>query len=352
MILKERETLLQEAEKVNQKTIQSNHAVALRQILHDGDNCPVCNGTYQVARLLPLPEFSLVDPTELHEQKLIAEEAQKAAKNAVIKVETILENLKQQELECRQEFADSETDLARLKQQISTALQADFWEADALIKELEKLQENEIKYHQALTKQKDVVALVRETQQSLDSATNTRDLALLELETATQEVERWQKQLQQIEFKLDEITGGKSYTVLQTELERDKQTLQKQLQEANKIFQAAEKFFIQCETETKEAGKSAEAARNYQEQIQVLWEAELVSEGFTEETFLSAQAESEQQTSWQKEIADYATTKVKLETQIDEVKSLLGERTTNALTIDSLRHAKNLASQHLQQAQD
>lgn len=94
LTLQQKEILLQEAENANNLAIQNNHAAALRQILHDGDNCPVCNSTYREAQLRPLPEVAKVDTKELREQKFTAEKAQKAAEKAVTKAETTLDNFK------------------------------------------------------------------------------------------------------------------------------------------------------------------------------------------------------------------------------------------------------------------
>jgi DNA repair protein SbcC/Rad50 len=352
LALQERNKFLQEAEETNKKAIQGNHAAALRQILHDGDNCPVCNSTYQEAELLALPEVALVDTTELLQHKTTAEQAQKAAENAVTKAETTLENLKQQELGCSQDLAVNDANLTDLKQQISAVLYTDSWEADAINQELKILQENATKYHQALANQKDAKALVHQTQQTLESTRNTHDIASGEYQAATQEAERWQQLLQEIEFKLNQITGGKSYTDLHATLEKEKQVLQQQLQQITESYQAGDKRVIQCETENKEASNNAEAARIQKEQLQTTWNAALKDAGFTEENFMKAQAESAQQASWQKEITNYVTEKVQLETRVEEVKLQVCDRTTDESTINFRRDAKNTAYQQFQQVQD
>ncbi|MEI2577719.1 SMC family ATPase [Scytonema sp. PRP1] len=352
LTLQQRERLLQEAENANNLAIQNNHAAALRQILHDGDNCPVCNGTYREAQLLPLPEVAIVDTKELREQKSTAEKAQKAAEKAVTKAETTLDNFKQKELECSQDLAANEAKLADLQQQISTVLQTDSWEVNALKQELKALQESDNKYNEALAKQKDAVALVRESQQAKESASNTHDTASSEFEAAKQEVKRWEQQLEQVEIKLHEITGGQSYTDLLSALEKEKQELEKRLQDVNKSYQTAQTSVIQYKTKNEEANKIAEEARIQKEQLEINWQATLRRAEFTEESFISAQAESVQQTNWQKKITEYSNVKVKLETQVEEVKSQIGTRTTDESTINSLGDAKIAAFQQFQQAQD
>jgi DNA repair protein SbcC/Rad50 len=88
------------------------------------------------------------------------------------------------------------------------------------------------------------------------------------------------------------------------------------------------------------------------EQLEINWQATLRRAEFTEESFISAQAESAQQTNWQKKITEYSNVKVKLETQVEEVKSQIGTRTTDESTINSLGDAKIAAFQQFQQAQD
>jgi exonuclease SbcC len=349
--LQETEKILKDAEQANHLSTQNNHAAALRQILHDGDNCPVCNGTYLEVQLLPLAEISLVDTSELQKQKDAAETTQKTAENSVTKAETNLDNLKKQEVVLSQELAETEAHLRQLKQQAMEILQTDLLEVDVFNQELKTLQENDKKYHEALAKQKDATVLVDKAKQAQDSAINTENTALSEYETATQEVQRWQQQVQQVETKLHALTAGKSYSALQAELEKEKQALEQKIQVANQAEKASEKNLIQCETEYQEASKSAEAARIHKEQTQTAWELALVSAGFTEVSFLAVQVEPKQLASWKQEIDRYTKEKVKLETQVEEVKRSVGTRTTDASTIASLKQGKKTAEQEYQQAQ-
>lgn len=350
--LNKQEKLLQEAEESNLRVIQNNHAAELRQILHDGDNCPVCNGTYREEELLSLPEIYLIHTTELSQQKASLEQAQKAAEKDVTKGETILANFKYKELEHTQDLVSNQAELGKLKQKISTLVQTESWEVNALNQELQALEESDTKYHKTLAQQKDAAALLRETEQALESTKKAHTIASSEYQSASQEVQRREQQLQQVEIKLNQITGGKSYTLLQSELEAENLALKQQLQSANKAYQVVDKNLIQRVTENQEASKSAEEARIQKEQSQRIWEVALVSAGFTEESFLLSQAEPNQQASWKKEIEDYTNTKITIETQLDEVKSLVGTRTTDESTINSLSSAKIDSEQKYQQAQN
>jgi DNA repair protein SbcC/Rad50 len=227
-VLQEKQRLLQEAEAANHLALQSNHAAALRQTLHDSDTCPVCNGIYREAELLPLPEVEQIETAELSTQKEAAEKEYKAADKAVTKAEATVENYKQKELESQHELAENEVKLINLKQEISAILQTESWEVDSLRQELEELQESDRLYHQALAQQKEAAAQVRENQQALEAASKTHTTALAECETSQQEVKRWEQQLQQVEKQIREITDGRSSVELQAELEKDRQKFEKQ----------------------------------------------------------------------------------------------------------------------------
>jgi DNA repair protein SbcC/Rad50 len=350
--LKEQLELLQKAEENNEKLIQSNHAAALREILHDGDNCPVCNGTYLEAQLQSLPKISQIDVSDLRQQKISAEKTQQMTEKVFTKAETNLDNFKKKDLELSQELTASEASLAELREQITLILQEHSWEAEALNQEMKILQDNDTKYHQELAKQKDAVTLVRAAQQALESTQNSHDVAASEYETATQEVKRWQELLHKVETKLYEITGGKSYAELHAALEQEKQTIKQNLQEITDSYQALEKSMIQYKTEEKEARNSAETASSQKQELQTTWEITLKNRGFTETTFLSAQADSAQQANWQKDIENYTNEKIQLQTLVEEVKSQIGTRTTDESTIKSLRDSKFAADKQLQQTEN
>lgn len=279
LALQEAQAAWEAAEVTNTLAIQKDHAAALRQTLHNGDSCPVCSGIYSESQIKPLPAVSLVDTTSLRNQKAATEKGQKATQNSSIKAEATLENLQHKELEARQDLATIEANLTDLQQQISTVLQTDSWEVDALLEELEVLQESDAKYHQAKAEEKQAAVVVRETQQALQSAHNTHATTTAESEAATKEVERWQQQLQIVELKLHELTQGQPYKTLLQALEREQQVLKLQLQQATESYQAAEKSAIQSEAENKQAGNAAASARIQQEQLQTTWEAALAGQG-------------------------------------------------------------------------
>ncbi len=351
-ILQEKQKLLQDAENTNNLAVQNNHAAALRSILHDGDNCPVCSGIYQKNKLPALLEIELVDTTELRMQKEAAEEDYKTAEKVVDRAKNYLENSKQKELESQQELQEIENQLANLQQQINIILKSETWEIDEINKEFKLLQESDKKYHESLTKKKDLAAIVIQTEQVLEAHRNAHKTASLEYDDAIAEVKRWEKQLQEVEIKLHELTGGKTCADLKAELEKDKQKLEKQLQQANESYQAADKTLIQYETQNKEAHKLAEETASKKSKLEQNWQVALVSSEFTEESFKHALDNSKHQKTWQKQITDYSNQKLKLETQVEEVKTQVGDSTTDESTLNSLRNTKIITEQKLQERQN
>lgn len=124
------------------------------------------------------------------------------------------------------------------------------------------------------------------------------------------------------------------------------------MQQATESYQTADKNALQFEAEDKQATIAAASARVQAEQLQTAWEATLATAGFTEESLLLAQANSAQQADWQKAIADYGKQKVQLETLVQEVTGLIGDRTTEESTINQRRDAKRAADEQLKQAHD
>jgi exonuclease SbcC len=344
---------LKEAHTARQAAEAANTAAFLRMSLHTGDSCPVCSGVYpEMHQLPPLLKFSGDDIASLQKREAADSESHKKAQSDMTKTETALEFCRQKESESAYALEASQTELAGVQQQISAVLQASSWEVDALNQELEVMQESDAKHHRALVEQKDAAAMLRETQQALQSARNTHATAIVESEAATKEVERWQQQLQIVELKLHELTGSQPYKTLLQALEREQQALKLQLQQATESYQPAEKSAIQSEAENKQAGDAAASTRIQNEHLQTTWEAALATAGFTEESFLLAQADSAQQASWQKAIADYSKQKVHLETLVKEVKGLIGKRTTDESTINQRRDAKRATDDHLKQAHE
>ncbi|BAZ08328.1 exonuclease SbcC [Calothrix sp. NIES-4071] len=217
-------------------------------------------------------------------------------------------------------------------------------------KELSTIKENDTKYNAALAAQKEASVLVRESQQALDTADANHTTAQKEYESATEEVERKQQQLKNIESLIYDITKGKSSSTLEQQLQADQKALNQKVKTANEAYTASEKILIQRQTEDEEAIKATSAAQTQHTTQEAQWQVALVSAGFTEPEYLAAVTEAKQQTLWQTQITEYTTQKAKLQTVIEEVKSQIGTSTIDESTITTLKTNQQLAEQQYQQA--
>ncbi|WP_375473577.1 hypothetical protein [uncultured Nostoc sp.] len=110
---------------------QNNYAAALRALLHTDDDCPVCGGVYPEAHFLPQLESS-GNIEALEKCDRAAEQTRQKAADTKTKAETTRDNLKKQEIECRQILAEKEADLEAETQQISVILKTDKWKVKVL----------------------------------------------------------------------------------------------------------------------------------------------------------------------------------------------------------------------------
>lgn len=350
-VFQEADAALKAAELTNAIAAQHNHAAALRASLHTGDTCSVCGGVYPEAHHLPaLPESAVVDITLLQESVAAAEPSYRQANAALIKAEATLEALKLKELECQQDRESNEAELAQCRAQISAVIAEKEWEAAALAQEHSSLIASDTKHQEALVEQQKAIAELDRVEQTLQFAQKTHAAALEELQAANQEVGHCQRNLQDIQAKLHQLTNGNPYETLRQALERDKRDWERQLQAAEESYQAARKIVIQAEEADKQALREVKFTRTKREQLEAQWTATLQSAGFTETRFQEAQATTDEQDSWQSAISNYRHKKVELSTLVKEVTSLIRGRTTDERVIAQRRQAKRSADEQVQQA--
>jgi exonuclease SbcC len=356
--LKQAETVFQEAgaalkaaELTNAIAAEHNHATALRASLHTGDTCLVCGGVYPEAHHLPaLRESAVVDITLLQESVAAAEPSYRQANTALIKAEATLESLKLKELECQQDWESNDAELVQCHAQISAIIAQEEWEAAALAQEHSSLVASNAKHQEALVEQEKAVAELNKLEQTLKFAQKTHAAVLEELQTAAQEVEHRQRNLQEIQTKLHQLTNGNPYETLRQALERDKQDWERQLQAAEESYQAARRSAIQAEEADKQALRAVEFTRAKREHLEVQWTASLQVAGFTESRFQEAQASADKQDSWQSAITHHQHKKVELSTLVKEVTSLIGGRTTDERVLVQRSQAKRSADEQVHQA--
>ncbi len=372
--LKTARAALELAELKNAEAARSEHAAALRASLKSGDTCPVCGGIHPESdRLPPLPPSALVEIAPLRDREVSAASECAAISTELTKAEAALEALRSKELDCRQEFENTQNRLGALIAQVGKISGNPKPNGEELERERQALARSDSQYQKALTEQKEAAADLEKAQQALDFAKQTRDRAREQHLDAIASLERQQLQLQEISAKLHELTGGKSYAKLSQALEEEKQALVKELQAAEKSYQQAREQAIQAEERYKQAGTAVIDAAEKKEQLNASWSRALEAADFTEETFLTAAATAAEQAAWQEEIGEYAQAKVRLETLVKEIGDFIQERTTDeraiALRRETLQSAKmncdranqtktdlsawlQVAEQKLQQAED
>lgn len=342
---------LREAEKANAIAAQHNHAAALRASLQPGDICSVCGGVYPEAHQLPfLEESAEVHITPLQESATAAEHSYTQDRDTLTKIETKLEALQQKESECHQDWENHEAELTQCRTQISVVLGKQDWEASALAKERQILLDRDAKYKEALDEKERAAAQLEKLEQTLQFAQKSHTAVLEEVQAARQEVEHRQRNFEEVQAKLHQLTNGKSYDTLRQALEREKKALERQQKTIEEAYHAAQKSAIQAQEADKQAKEVAESIRAEREELEAQWNKALQSANFTEESFLQSQATPAELEIWKNAIADYERQNVKLSTLVQEISDLIRDRTTDEEVLAQRRQAKSSADENVQQA--
>lgn len=343
--------LLKEAEQANAIATRHNHSAALRASLQPGDICSVCGGVYPEAHQLPpLSESAEVDTTPLQESATAAEQAYHQASTALTKTQTKLETLQQQESEYRQDWENHEAELTQCHANISAVLDTENWEISALKQEHQILIDSNTQHQEALAAQAKAANELEKLEQTLQFVQKSHAAVLEEVQATSQEVEHRQRNLEEVQAKLHQLTEGKPYEILRQALERDKQDLESKQKAVEESYQAADKRVAQAEEADKQARVAAESTRAKRQQLEAQWEQALQSVNFSEESFLEAQVTPAEQEKWKNAIADYDRQNVKLSTLIQEVNRSISDRTTNEEVVAQLRQTKHSADAKVQQA--
>ncbi|MDZ8032157.1 SMC family ATPase [Nostoc sp. DedSLP04] len=330
---------------------QNNYAAALRALLHTNDDCPVCGGVCPEAHLLPQLESS--DNIEtLEKRDRAAEQIRQKAADTKTKVETIRDNLKKQEIECRQILAKKEADLKAETQQIIVILKTDKWKVKVLEQERQALHESDAKYQQCLRNKEKTVTEVQVSEQNLKSATSNLSDKQTQHQDAAHEVERQKTQLQEISDKLSKLTGSESYDHLFQKLERDKQELEHRIQHQTHNYQTARDEFRQAQQSDVKARKDFDLASTEKQHLETEWQTSLLSVNFTEKMFQQSKVDPELQNQWQQKIEDYKTNKIELQTNVQRETDAIGDRTTKAEIIAQYEKIVADAGEKYKQAQD
>ena len=350
--LKEAEAALKEAQLNNDKIDRQNHAAVLRASLHSGDDCPVCGGKYPEAHLLPsLPDAEIIPLEPLEKSFQNAQRVYQQTQTSLTQIETRLESLQQQETDFQQDLETSQRQLTESQNQISTILDAEEWDAKTLKQEQQQLFKQNENYKQSLAKKQKFEAELARLEQSLQFSSTNLGTAQKELQIAKEEVDRRQKQFQEIRDKLYLITKEKSYDNLKQQLEQDKRDWEEKKRESKTKYQETHSQFTKAETIYKTTEKEAHLARNQKEQLETQWQTKLSDRSFTEASFEKAQATETERQEWQEAIESHERKKIEVSSRIQEIKDTIGDRTTDETAVTNRREAKKRAEEQLNKSQ-
>lgn len=351
--LQETRTALETAEAANAEAAKRDRAAELRETLKAGDICPVCGGVHPESdRLPPLPKSATIDLEPLRSRLTAAIQEFQNAQLAAAKIETTLSGYQQQERELRQQLAAVQAKLAEIAQQISEVLNSSQWQIQSLVKERQTLLASDTQYQEAQQQLQQASADYEKAELTRQFAQQTGTVAQVDYHNASAEVERRQQQLSEIASTLSQITGNQSYEQLAADLEQEKQELFTRLQTAENAFQTAKTKEIQAQEADRQARESTSTATVKKDQLDRNWISKLAAANFTEESFVVAGASPQKQSQWETAIREHREAKIQLETRVNAVQEVIGEKMTDEGIIAQRRQELKLASENFKQAND
>jgi DNA repair protein SbcC/Rad50 len=305
---------------------QQNHAVAIRALLHTGDECLVCGGVYPEVHLLPQIESSL-DIKALEKYEIVADKKHQKAANAKIQSETTRDNLKKQEVESLQELSEKENELEAETKKIVAILKTDTWEVKVIQNEHKILQARDAKYQESLEQKNKADTEVKSSEQNLKFAKDKLSDTQTQYQDAATEVERQKTKLLEISDTVFQLTGGESYDNLWQKLEQEQQDLENRLQHVSTSYKTASDELIQAQINDVKARKDFDLAATEKSQIETNWQNQLSSENLTEVVFEESKISPEMQDKLQQKITEYENEKLRLETLIKQDQKEIGDKT-------------------------
>jgi exonuclease SbcC len=342
---------LKEAENSNLQALQTSHANALRDELHDGDHCPVCNHLYSLEGLPELPELELVDTAGLLKQKETTERQLAKLLQDKAKIEASLEASQQQFQTQAQEIHDLELQLAKLQKQIDQVLKS-AWQAADILRDRQELEAQESAYLKLISEQKEMAIAAQSAENKLKTSQENLQLAQTEFDKSAQEKVLRGSQLQEISQRLLEITDGKSYESLHQSILQAKKELSDRLKTIETKYQQARETFAKREESATKAQENHESAIADQAQLESSWQKELKSVNFTELEFLAAQTARSQMDAWQQQIENYQRQEQDLTTRLQMFAEAIAERTSDEKAIAKLREESQQFAESLQLASE
>lgn len=331
-----------------QQAITQNQAAAIREHLHDGDDCPVCGGTYQITDALP----EIADTAQLEKLKKQQTKTQtnlKKAQTEYQKSSSKVEALQTTRSSLEQSYQTQVEQEQSLEQQVSEGLGSfslastgSVWAQllqkaellTALGQEYQTLQESEQRYQKILQRREQAQTelgyqqkVQSTTQQQLEQLQGELDFLQESLDDKQQTQTRLTQQLENLTGGLSCVGFKQSIDQQETELNQTQEHLSKEVQHAQQQLQQLEANF---QATNSQLNTEAQQSQSYE----TAWETALEAEKLTEVEFLEIRLDRQQQADWEQKIKDFGDRKLQLVTQIQQDQREIGDRTATPETVE------------------
>lgn len=344
----------QQAEAQNKRALQHNHALALRTILQEGENCPVCGGPYPQADALPplTTTSTLIDLEPLQTEIDTLQHRVNACQHQLSGLAATLETLQQQQTETHQEWQHYDAELNEYRHQISILLAEDDWDMQQLEQQRQQLLTQESEYQHALAQQEKTLAELSQVEQKLHFSQQSLAGYQQAVTAAEHELKQRQQRLDELEQQCHHLTQGQVYQQLQQHIARQKAQLIEQYQAIESDYHQAQQRLAQAHYTLKQAQAHLETQKQQQQHLEAQWQQLLNHAELTESDFQNVQASNAQQAQWQEQIDAYQKHKIECATLLKALQAEVGNDDITHDTLTQLREQQHQAAQQLQKAHE
>jgi len=336
--LSESRSILEDVAEMFDAARRDRAAATVREQLHAGDTCPVCNGCLPEAE--HLPELPGAESARYWQAQLDSarEEVETGDRQfAEIRQQVALAR---QRLETTQQTRDErQQDWLEIRQQLHALLGDRVPDSARLAAELETLQSAEARYQAALKAQTELRDKLARDRAELQAATAGLDTARAECERATAELQARLSDLQTAERELANSLhqlGGDSYGEIARQLQQERQECDRVLAATQTAFNDARAARIRAESDAERVTCDLNAARDNYSQCDRAWTAACQEANLTEADFLDARAEPHQLREWQQRKDAYDRARIEVTTQIEQLQASLGDTAVDRETVAAL----------------
>ncbi|ERN41448.1 ATPase involved in DNA repair [Rubidibacter lacunae KORDI 51-2] len=342
--LAEAETVLQAVTNRLQQARDDNAIAMLRERLHDGETCPVCNSPYPGTTAVPDLPDSKVELWEAQHAEACGE-SERARQDFN---DARLEGARQQQQadNARQLLADREGDLSERSRQLRDLLGHCEWDSAALQTELQTLEDRDRRYQEARAQLDAIRDRCIRTRSQLQAAEQACAAANRERDRAVDDSDRRQTQLQNAETDLTEALkrlytelGKQPYADLARILKQQRDDCDRAVQTATSARDTGAAELIRAETAAESAARELTTAHTLQQERDRSWTVACQDLGCTEAEFLTARATPQQQQAWHEQKQTYEKQHLELTVRVANLQTEIGGRAADAEAIVALEQA-------------